>query len=108
MSEEKKNECCCSGGDCGEEMDELQYLYCTECQRLVVVVEECSCKDGCRIQCCGKPMINPDEVPNYAGTVFECKKCHAKIIIEEDSFNEGEDKPNDFICCGAPMEVKPE
>ncbi len=99
-----EDECGCEGEcNCG---DDTNFLYCTDCRALLSVVKPCTCKDGCGIQCCGKKMVDPAALTTHAGELFECKKCGAKMVIEEENFCESPGKYIAVTCCGEPMTGK--
>lgn len=101
-----KDKCGCGCGcGCGcEEEDELVFFYCSKCHRRLTVAEE-SKTGKAEPECCGKKMINLNEIPSMAGTIFECRKCGAQICVEEDCECVMEGRECSFECCGEKMEA---
>lgn len=97
---------CCAAQDCNsccDAEDGLDFLYCRVCNKKVALVNE----DGNpkTIKCCGSEMINLTNIPSSIGNVLECKKCKAKVIIEDDCNCFLENKEHSFNCCGEKMDV---
>lgn len=85
-----------------DEMADKEYntaLYCKQCERVVLTDGSNSGK----ISCCGTPMPDLSTLSDFAGELFECKKCGMKIIIEEAGRSDQSDGPAPFICCDQPM-----
>ena len=82
--------------------DGISY-FCTECERLVVVFDEK--EDKPQPICCGKKMVDINEVEESEGEMYVCKKCGLKLIIENHCLCGVADEPCQMICCGTPMKI---
>ncbi len=98
-----ENPCSCCGCDREEPQDETQFLYCPACKALVCVKTPCKCGDNCGIKCCGEKMIDLNDMVTYAGEVFICPTCSAKVLIEEEDYVISEEDYKPVECDGKPM-----
>ncbi len=99
-----ENRCCNCGEhdgtyDCDCVDDELVFLQCPVCYKLVTVAEEPG-RDNICVECCGKKMINLNELSTSDS--YRCSKCGAELYIGDFSYLNGDHA--EFVCCGQKME----